>query len=159
MLENMLAVALCDFIREAVSGLRYEMPGGGFRSPMVYNGFLPSKRDARDDFPFVCVLPVKGSTDDDRTEIEVRLELGAYSEEFSGYADVMAIMARIRNALIMLPDRTLAGRFRLAGALSWTLDDEQPYPSWLLTITTTWEAYSPEVVLSNEAEVYGYFKD
>lgn len=158
MVENILAHELGAFLKRSLSGVVSQTPGKTWKAPEIINGFLPPKRDAKDDFPFVVIIPVKGSTDGDKTETDVRMEVGAWSEEYSGYEYAMNIMSRIRNALMDLPDGTLAGKFRITLPITWEMDDEQPYPGWLITMTTTWWSWSSEVGISNERGVYGYLK-
>ena len=159
MTEIMLVRALREFIAKTVKDIAYQTPSGDrVKAPDVINGFMPPKRDAKDDFPFVLVLPVKGSLEDAFTETEVRIEIGAWSEEYDGYEYAMEIMSRIRTALALMPARTLAGRFVLQDPIGWDLSDEQPYPGWMMTMTTTWQTVSPEAVVEDEVEVYGYLK-
>lgn len=158
MTEIALIRALREFVAIAVKDIVYATPSGErVKAPDVINGFMPPKRDAKDDFPFVLILPVKGATEEADTEVDVRIEIGAWSEEYDGYEYALAIMSRLRTAFALLPDRTLAGRFILQDPISWELSDEQPYPGWMMTMTTTWRMWSPETAVSNEAEVYGNF--
>lgn len=158
MLTLMLTRALLSHVRKVTQEYRYETPSGGAKAPVVIDGFMPPKRDDNgSDFPFVLIRPSEGKSDDEGSTATVQIIIGAFSQDYNGYTWAMNIAQHIRHSLLSLPDRMLEKRFRLALPLSWQLDDEQPWPTWLITLTTTWNYFTPETVLSNPETVYGYF--
>lgn len=160
MTENHLTQALRAFLAEALKDFSYLAQDGRTEgAPKIVNGFLPPKKepDGR-DWPFVVVRPVEGSIDEEETSISVEIIVGCWSREFEGYEYSLNVLSRIRNALTMLPARTLDHRFRLDFPIKWELQADQPYPSWTTVMITDWILRTPAVRTEKEDETYGYFK-
>lgn len=161
MTENHLTQELRALLEDALREFCYLAQDGNREGPpRIINGFLPPKKepDGR-DWPFVLIRPVEGSIDEEETTVSVQIIVGCWSREFEGYEYCLNVLSRIRNALTMLPARTLDYRFRLAFPIKWEFLSEQPYPSWTAVMTTDWILRTPDVRTENEDEVYGYFKE
>ena len=146
MIEQGLTKALRLFIEDAVKDFRLPTKSGELRAPIILNGYLPPKRSGvEDEFPFVLVRPDKGSTDRDKTEVDVSIIVGCYSEEFDGYELCFNVMTRIRDALASMDCGTLANKYQLQYPLKWENFDEQPWPQWQLDLITKWWFKAPEI--------------
>ena len=159
MTENHLTQEMRALLADALKDFSYHAQDGMTEgAPVVINGFLPPKKkpDNR-DWPFVVVRPVEGSINEEETTVSVQIIVGCWSEEFEGYEYCLNILSRIRNALTLLPARTLARRFRLGFPIKWEFVNEQPYPSWTAVMTTDWILRTPDVRTENEDNIYGYF--
>jgi hypothetical protein len=153
MVENELAMALRDFIRETVGEYRLPVKNGEMRAPTVVNGFLPPKRsNAEDDFPFVLVRLEKGQTTLEETTCTAVIIIGCYTTEFDGHEYCINVMERIKQALCSLPFGTLAERYQLRYPVKWELPDEQPYPQWQVGMTTEWAMQAPVVEFGGESD-------
>lgn len=159
MTENHLTQELRAFLADALKDFSYLAQDGKTEgSPKVINAFLPPKKESDGrDWPFVVVRPVEGSIDEEKTTVSVQIIVGCWSREFEGYEYCLNVLSRIRNALAMLPARTLDHRFLLAFPVKWELLNEQPYPSWTAVMTTDWMLRTPDVRTENEDNVYGFF--
>lgn len=141
MVEAELLLTLSEFVREAVKDYRLPVKNGDPRPPQVVPGFLPPKRGSEhDDFPFVIVRPVKGSCDE-TASATVNLIVGVYDESVKGFEHCLNIMTRLRTAVC--EKGVVANRYQLTRPITWELPEEQPYPQWLLLMTTEWAFYAP----------------
>lgn len=144
MLETTLAKELVAFLEEALVNTWLPLENGGGKPPQIIDGFLPPK-SKNDDFPFVIVRPESGTSDRGRTTVTVSLIIGCYSEELDGYGYCVEVMQRIRAALATFENQTLANRFQLEFPITWQQMEEQPYPLWLLNMTTKWTFNTPQL--------------
>lgn len=158
MVENNLTRALRIHLAKALENFRLPVQNGEMRQPQIVNGFLPPKRSKDgDDFPFVIIRPSSGSTERENTDTLVDIIIGCYSEDMDGYELCLNVLSRIRNALTMMPNQTIDGRFRLGFPISWKLDETQPYPLWQIDMQTRWQSLTPEIRPERKEETYGYF--
>lgn len=145
MIENHLTEELEVFISEAVADFRLPVKNGEMRAPKVIDGYLPPKRSgADDDFPFIVVRSESGVCEGGKTTVTVAFIIGCYTEEVDGYRYCLNVMSRIKNALTMLPNGTLANKYQLEFPIEWSLVPEQPYPYWQLDMMTKWVYNTPQ---------------
>lgn len=141
MVETELLREIVKFVAETVAEMRLPVKGGEPRAPQVFGGYLPPKRSGKDDdFPFVIVRPVKGAIDDASTAT-VNLIIGCYDEDPAGYEHCLNVLARLRTAFCARG--VLASRYTLQRPITWECAEEQPYPQWLLLMTTEWVYRAP----------------
>jgi hypothetical protein len=159
--EIYLTELLRKRIEEAVLNMQLptDADGNTLKAPQVVNGFLPPKRsrgskDEFPDFPYVIVRPMKGRTGNDRmTTVDVKLLIGAYTEEFDGYEYCLHIMSVIRLSLMQNKTlRTDGGNsaFRLELPFDWEAPDDQPWPEWIMAVMTRWTIATPQEVAYDE---------
>lgn len=153
MIENNLAKALREFIKEAIKEFRLPVENpepikdGDIRAPQVINGYLPPKRSGdKDDFPFVIVRPERGTSERTATTITVSIIIGCYAESYDGHEYCLNVMARIRNALCSMPNNILAKKYVLSLPITWDMAQDQPYPQWQLDMSTQWEFNTPQAI-------------
>ena len=101
---------------------------------------------------------MEGSIDEEDTTVSVEIIVGCWSREFEGYEYSLNVLSRIRNALTMLPARTLDSRFRLSFPIKWEMQTDQPYPSWTAVMVTDWILRTPDIRTEQEDKIYGFFK-
>ena len=145
MVETKLVLDLGLFLEEVVKNFRMlTKTEGQSRPPLVVDGYLPPKRSTNaDDFPFVIVRAEGGVSQMGQTSVEVSFIIGSYTTETDGYAYCLEIMQRIRTALCQLPNQTLNARYQLEFPIEWRNVPDQPYPQWLIEMTTHWVMNTP----------------
>ena len=145
MVETKLVLDLGIFLEEVVKDLRMPTKTEGVRrSPKVIDGYLyPKRSTGDDDFPFVIVRAEEGTSHPGRTQVSVSFIIGTYTTETDGYALCLEIMQRIRTALCQLPNQTLNARYQLEFPIEWRNVPDQPYPQWLIEMTTHWVMNTP----------------
>lgn len=144
MVEIELAKELGKFIAAAVKDYRLPVRNGDLRAPQVVIGYLPPKRSkGMDDFPFVIVRPVKGQSEERTSSATVDLIIGCYCEEDEGFEHCLNVMSSIRTALCRAG--TIANKYQFRQPITWELAPEQPFPQWLLSMTTEWVFAAPIV--------------
>lgn len=148
MVENELTKAIRDRATEILSLLVFptDSPNDEQRAPTVINGFLPPKRSKDDpDFPFVIVRPGEGTTGSDgMSRVTVKMLIGCFSEDFDGHEYGLIVLAQLRTGFMQHP--TLESRFRMELPFNWKLYDDQPYPEWMIEITTQWTIPTPQEI-------------
>ena len=146
MIEPLLTQAVCKFLEKACSAYRLPTRSGEMRAPKVFAGYLPLKRSSNDeDFPFLLVRAESGTSDGDATVIDLAVIVGCYCDDASmaGYSQCLDVVARIRTALMRLPDQTIEKRYQLRLPIKWENIQEQPFPHWQVEISTTWVCQNP----------------
>lgn len=147
MVVNHFTDALKGKVAEAVKDLVLPVKNGNPRPPKVVDGYLPPKRSgADDDFPMVLVRPESGETEREENKISAVLIVGCYSEEFDGYKHCVNVMERIKSALAMMKNETLADKWALQYPMKWRLTEEQPYPLWQLEMELSFASRAPQAI-------------
>ena len=133
----------------ALADMRLEpADGGAARAPYLVAGWLaPPRADDETRPPLVLVRAPGGSDDEDATRTTILIVVELYSEDVAGWQDATNVLQRSRGALTQT--RTL-GPHHMELPLTWALADEQPQPTWIGTITTTW--LSPRAEWLGETE-------
>lgn len=134
-------------LTEIVSNLQLESedPNDAIKPPRIVNGYLPPKGvNTGGDFPYVIVRPSTGRTGDDgMSTVEVKLLIGCYSEDYDGFEYALLVLDTIQHALLAsptLPDSP----FRMELPIDWDMNDDQPWPEWVLEATTRWTVATPQ---------------
>ena len=145
MVETKLVLDLGLFLEEVVKDFRLLTKTEGQMHPQkIIDGYLPPKRSTNDDdFPFVIVRAEEGISQPGSTQVSVSFIIGVYTTETDGYAHCLEIMQRIRTALCQLPNQTLNARYQLEFPIEWRNVPDQPYPQWLIEMTTRWVMNTP----------------
>ncbi|MBR0093857.1 MAG: hypothetical protein IJP91_01115 [Synergistaceae bacterium] len=108
-----------------------------------------SADDIESNFPCVivkfedCTIKEEGTIDSVRTNISILAGTYDESADCQGYRDVMNIIDKVKEAILTMPARVLAQRYRLEMPLKYNLPPEQPYPIYLGVIETVWETGRP----------------
>ncbi len=143
MQEISLTQAIARFLEKVCS--QYQLPNKSKElvAPKIITGYLPPKRTGNaDDFPFIIVRPVSGSTNE-ATLTDVSIIVGIYDEELTGFDRALEVVTRIRTALLSIPNQILENRYQLRMPIDWHNVDEQAWPQWQLSLITRWLTASP----------------
>ncbi len=147
MTENLLVTALARHLRTELHAFLLDDARGGEAAVSVHEGWLPAKHgEDNGDFPFVVVRPVEGSIGREGSQTTVELICGVYDMESTGWKTAVNVARRAMNALLLLPSGMLERRWMLAMPLEWKVAEEQPYPAWMVSVTTAWTARTPETL-------------
>ncbi|MBS7328956.1 MAG: hypothetical protein KIG68_09480 [Oxalobacter sp.] len=144
MQEISLVQAIARFLEQVCS--QYQLPNkrGELVVPKIFTNYLPPKRTGNDDdFPFIIVRPVSGSTSE-ATVTDVSLIVGIYDKDLTGFERALEVVTKIRTALLSIPTQVLEKRYQLRLPIEWHNVDEQAWPQWQLNITTHWLTFSPK---------------
>ena len=173
MTELGLIDALVAFLKEIFADYQLPAKSGLLQNVQVFAQYMPqpgavevntddeeetadttkpigySVTDIESNFPCVivkfedCTVKEEGTIDSVR--INVSFLVGTYDEsaDCQGYRDVMNIINKVKEAILTLPARVLAQRYRLEMPLKDYLPSEQPYPIYLGVIETVWETGRP----------------
>lgn len=156
MIENNLTRALRDFLTDRLKDMRLPTKKGGLRPPMIFNGFLPPKKEMPDDdFPYVIVRLDKGTVEQSVRRIAVSIIVGCYDLQFDGYESCVNVATRIINELTTCLNQTLDEKFMLTLPITWNVPAEQPYPQWELVIQAEWTTRTPDIQFKLEGGLYG----
>ena len=126
MIEVYLTKAIRTFLKDVCKDYSLETEDGQKKAPKVVNGYLPYESDSEKDFPFVMVRADSASTDGDMTDVNVDIIIGTYVPDDTypvGHDVCLEIMARIRTALVGLPEQLLEKRYQLQMPISWDISE------------------------------------
>ncbi len=144
--ETELGLAVGRLAEEALKDLLLPTKTGELKPPLVFDGYLPPKKELPDDnVPYVVVRVTDGETDLEESLATVAIIVGCYSTESDGYCRCLEILQRLRNALFRLPAQVLDRRFRLTLPIVWG-NVVEAYPQWQAEMTTKWAFRPPQVV-------------
>ena len=144
--ETELGIAIGRLVEEALKDLLLPTKTGELKRPLVFDGYLPPKKELPDDnFPFAVVRVTDGEAGLEESTATVAIIVGCYSTETDGYLRCLSIVQRIRDALFRLPGRVLDRRFQLMLPVAWG-DAVEAYPQWQMEMTTKWVFRTYQVV-------------
>lgn len=144
MVVNELSKALQELCREAVKNFQLPTKEKELRAPQIFIGDLPPKRSGdKDDFPYVIVTPLEGESHRGSEQIQMRIQIGCYSEKNDGYEYCLNVATRIKEKLFTLPAETLNQKYQFVYPLKWNIFQSQPFPEWLMLIDTDWVTNTP----------------
>lgn len=115
-----------------------------YRAPRVYYNDTPPKTLSPEDFPYVIVRLWKAQVDQTgRSVVDVKLIIGAYSEEVDGHRYAVLIGEVIERSLMEHP--TLDVMFNLIHPLDWVNLETQAFPQYAIVLNTRWLIPAPVV--------------
>src|SRR5690606_28774470 len=100
--------SIASFLQKQLSDMRFPSKDGTEKTPTVYEGYLPPKKNHRrgettesDDYPFVIVRFIDDVDEIDKQYIaNFRILIGVYNEdEQNGWRDVAGLLTRIKFEL------------------------------------------------------------
>lgn len=144
----MTEMELCKAVAAFVAGQLEQISwvdGSSTRQfkPKTIIGFYPPKRSAQDDDnPYVFVVPQDGSTTTTNEQTAtVVIYIGARCESLNGYEYMFDALERVRHAFLSQEGNIIEHdgfTFQMQFPFDWEYDNEQPYPFWVIKLTTHW---------------------
>lgn len=147
--------SLKEEIEIAVKDLRLRAENQEDKHVSVYAQHIPDE-DFQDDsyYPLVIVSlnkvedtePVEGSG----STATIGLTIGVYGEDKQAWLDLLSIMERIRQRVLIF--RKLDRRFRLVLPVKWETVEAQPYPFWFGYGTLVYQIAQPNEQMADNWE-------
>ena len=130
MIPARMITALKAEIEEAVKDYRLQAEGQTEKKVTVYAQHIPDENFADDTYYPLVVASVQKVEDKEAGEsvATVGLTIGVYGTDEAAWMDLLSIMERIRQHLLLHPlvDR----RYGLQLPVEWETIESQPYPFW-----------------------------
>lgn len=129
MIPAMLVSAVAAEVRTATAGYKMRAEGQADKRVSVYPQHI-SNEDFEDDsfYPLVIVSLQKVEDAAEGSEATIGLTFGVYGEDKEAWRDMLSIMERVRQRLLIF--RKLEKRFRLKLPTKFETIENQPYPYW-----------------------------
>jgi len=153
-LKRRMRALFADF---QLSASNPDLTGGpplpeALESVTIYLGSVKSRKRADDasevgpKFPIVLVRPRSCTDDNDengaqRSIVQVDFAIGVRRLDNDGYADVTAIVERIRTDLLRSP--TIESRARLELPLDSEIGDDDSFPQWFGVVSAKFNIPQP----------------
>lgn len=120
-------------IEIAVKDYRMKAEGQDDKRVSVYAQHIPDEDFQHDSYYPLVVVSLNKVEDMESVEVSgsiatIGLTIGVYGEDRQAWMDLLGIMERIRQRLLIF--RKLDGRFRLVMPAKWETIEAQPYPFW-----------------------------
>ncbi|AME03664.1 hypothetical protein [Selenomonas sp. oral taxon 136] len=146
MIPAMLVSAVCREVEAATANYRMKAEGQADKKVSVYAQHIPDD-EFKDDtyYPLVVVSWQKTEdvTEPDKlgAEAVIGLTFGVYGEDKEAWRDLLSIMERVRQRLLIF--RKLDNRFRIVLPTKFETIENQPYPYWFGYATLTYTVAQP----------------
>ena len=129
MIPAMLVSAVVHEVQTAAAGYKMRAAGQVAKTVSVYPQHIPDD-DFEDDsyYPLVIVSFQKAEDTVDGSEATIGLTFGVYGEDKEAWRDMLSIMERVRQRLLIF--RKLEKQFRLVLPTKFETIENQPYPYW-----------------------------
>lgn len=106
--------------------------------PKVFNGYLPMKKvgakdKEREDYPYIIIRLKKASDDFEINTLSVKLILGIYRNDETGWVDLLHLYEVVRKSLL---GKRLFGAAVLEPPLELEVDESQGLPYFVGIINT-----------------------
>lgn len=147
--------SLKEEIEIAVKDLRLRAENQEDKHVSVYAQHIPDE-DFHDDsyYPLVIVSLNKvedtESVEGSGSTATVGLTIGVYGEDKQAWMDLLSIMERIRQRVLIF--RKLDRRFRLVLPVKWETVEAQPYPFWFGYGTLVYQIAQPNEQMADNWE-------
>lgn len=151
MTPAMLVSAVVHEVQTAAAGYKMRAEGQADKTITVYPQHIPDD-DFEDDsyYPLVIVSFQKAEDTVDGSEATVGLTFGVYGEDKEAWRDLLSIMERVRQRLLIF--RKLENRFRLKLPTKFETIERQPYPYWFGYATIVYAIGQPSEGRSEQWE-------
>ena len=146
MTPAMLVSAVVREVEAATANYRMKAEGEGDKKVSVYPQHIPDE-EFKDNsyYPLVIVSWQKTEdvTEPDNlgAEAVIGLTFGVYGEDKEAWRDLLSIMERVRQRLLVF--RKLENRFRIVLPTKFETIENQPYPYWFGYATLTYTVAQP----------------
>lgn len=147
--------SLKEEIEIAVKDLRLRAENQEDKHVSVYAQHIPDE-DFHDDsyYPLVIVSLNKvedtESVEGSGSTATIGLTIGVYGEDKQAWMDLLSIMERIRQRVLIF--RKLDRRFRLVLPVKWETVEAQPYPFWFGYGTLVYQIAQPNEQMADNWE-------
>ena len=151
MTPAMLVSAVVHEVQTAAAGYKMRAEGQADKTITVYPQHIPDD-DFEDDsyYPLVIVSFQKAEDAADGSEATIGLTFGVYGEDKEAWRDLLSIMERVRQRLLIF--RKLESRFRLVLPTKFETIEVQPYPYYFGYATLVYTVAQPNEQMAAELD-------
>lgn len=142
MTPALLVEAVAEQIGIAVKDYKLKAEGQADKAVSVYRQHLSDEDFQNDSYYPLVIIAWQGSQDaEDGSVATIGVTFGVYGEDKAAWQDLLSIMERSRQRLLIF--RKLARRFRLILPTKWETIEAQPYPFWFGYATLSYQIGQP----------------
>lgn len=124
-----LVEAVATEVEIAVQNYKMKAEGQADKKVTVYRQHIPDDLFNEDSYyPLVTVCYENSQDTEEGSEAEIGLTFGVFGEDHEAWKDLLSIMERTRQRLLIF--RKLRDRFRLKLPTKFETIEVQPYPFW-----------------------------
>lgn len=138
----LLIDAVAAEVEEAVKNYKMKAEGQADKKVTVYRQHISDEDFNTDTYYPLVIVSYENSQDKiDGSEATIGLTIGVFGEEKDAWKDLLSILERVRQRLLIF--RKLSNRFRLLLPVKSETIETQPYPFWYGYITLTYTIAQP----------------
>ena len=147
MTPTLLVKAVAAEVSEAVKNYRMKAEGVEKTPVTVYEQHIPDEEFKKDAYYPLVIVSWQGTADtDDGSEATIGLTFGVYGEEKDAWKDLLSIMERVRQRLLIF--RKLQNRYRIKLPTKFETIENQPYPFWFGYGTVPYQMGTPNEAMA-----------
>lgn len=126
-------------LKELFAAEQFDDPSGGTSIPQIKIGGLDAKRSGQqntEDFPFIVILPSKGSGDRRGEDFAVDIQAGVWS--VGSVLDGMIAVDRACELILNLQRHRIFTPYNMSLPITWQYGGQhgqQPHPYYYVTVT------------------------
>lgn len=134
--------ALAARLQTLMESYSSEQPSGTL-PVLVYPGYVPVRKDAREKNSHIYVLVFEGTDTKDESTVKVEIGFSIYDADTdNGWRSLFNAMEHVRQDLMKHPFVDM--KFRLEFPISCKIAEEQPFPEWQGMLTATYTIGHPD---------------
>ena len=142
MTPALLVEAVAKEIEVATSTYKLQAENQADKKISVYRQHFPNEDFEDDSYYPLVIVSWQGCEDkEDGSEAMIGLTVGIYGHDKAAWMDLLSVMERIRQRLLIF--RILARRFRLILPTKFETIENQPYPYWFGYATLKYQIGQP----------------
>jgi len=142
MTPALLVEAVAKEIEAATSTYKLKAENQADKKMSVYRQHFPNEDFEDDSYYPLVIVSWQGCEDkEDGSEATIGLTVGVYGHDKAAWMDLLSVMERIRQRLLIF--RILARRFRLILPTKFETIESQPYPYWFGYATLKYQIGQP----------------
>lgn len=142
MTPALLVEAVAAEIEQAVKDYKLKAEGQADKRVTVYRQHIPDEDFRTDTYYPLAIVSWQGSQDgEDGSLATVGVTFGVYGDDKEAWRDLLSIMERTRQRLLIF--RKLADRFRLQLPTKFETIENQPCPFWFGYATLVYTIATP----------------
>ena len=138
-------------MREATKLYKMQAEGQGDKTVSVYEQHIPDEEYEDDTYyPYVIVSCQNVEDGPPGSTATIGLTIGVYGQDKLAWMDLLSIMERIRQRLLLL--QKLDNIFRLLLPTKFETIENQPYPYWFGYATLVYQIPQPNMKTAKELD-------
>lgn len=149
MIPTLLIEAVAAEVEAAVKDYKLSAENQDDKKVTVYRQHIPNDAFEDDSYYPLAIVSYQDSTDDENgSTATIGITFGVYGEDKNAWRDLLSIMERTRQRLLIY--RKLDDRFRLILPSKFETIENQPYPFWFGYATLAYTIAQPTEELAGD---------